>query len=1021
MLSRLALLAALCVATPGHAGRPGHLTFRHYTSDDGLTALDLVAGAQDRDGFIWAASPNGLFRYDGARFHRFSVEDGLPSTLLTDMAVSPDGVLWGATSRGLFYRRGDRFVTVGVDVLPLDGMHLLAFHDGRAWVTTDAGPYVVTAADTVEPVAGWPGGESFGILVEPDRVLVGHGSRLLLRAGATFADVGHDFVERITSIVRDGSGRLWLRAGQHLWMQPRVGAPFEDRSRSYLGAPVGADGLRLALSATRTLLIPTSVGLIEIDGDDAHFLETDLAEDARAIKSAWVDREGSLWLTSLGLHRELGRGLWRTISKKDGLPVNNVWAIAGLGDGRTAIGTDAGVAIVGGGQPELIAAASVMTVAEQPAGVLWIGTAHGLVRYDLAARQRVELGAGSGLPDRKILVVAGDRDGDLWVGHSSGGLYRARATAAPRFERVIIPDGEDATISGIAFDGERLWVTTSHGLHVRDRGVWHRFGKRQGLRDDGVMFLTIRKNHEICASYLAPYGLSCLRYADGAISALRHIDETSGLSSPVPYFVTEDAAGRLWIGGAQGVTVIDGDTFDYFSRAGGAPGDDCNANAVWAAPGGDVWVGTSSGVGVFEGARHRGVPAPPPVMFERGQLGGKPVDVASPVLHTVPHDRARLDVELATASFIDERSIEVQVRLLGHDDDWQRADSRDVHYAKLPPGSYQLAARARHRNGAWSEPATFGFIVQTPFWQTWWFTAICFAAGLVAVAALVRWRSRALVRRNAELEDIVRARTRDLVAANEKVAHVEKLSALGRLLAQLSHEINNPLNVIHNNMAPLEEYSQTLSTAVTECKELASDDASRARLAEIWQRLDLDYIIDDSVQAFAITKTAIERVAMIHSELKAFLRSEPLERHPTDLCESVRTTVAMMTRALPDVEIRCELQPLPLVLVHPGRIQQILTNLVQNAADAMKKIGRITIRASAGDHRIQISVADSGPGVPRELRSKIFEPFFTTKDIGQGLGLGLSICREIIVAHGGSLELDDSYTAGACFVIALPR
>jgi len=69
---------------------------------------------------------------------------------------------------------------------------------------------------------------------------------------------------------------------------------------------------------------------------------------------------------------------------------------------------------------------------------------------------------------------------------------------------------------------------------------------------------------------------------------------------------------------------------------------------------------------------------------------------------------------------------------------------------------------------------------------------------------------------------------------------------------------------------------------------------------------------------------------------------------------------------------------------------------------------------------VQIRIADTGPGVPRELRSRIFEPFFTTKDIGQGLGLGLSICREIIVAHGGSLELDDSYGPGACFVIGLP-
>lgn len=198
----------------------GRIAFRHYTSDDGLGALDLVAGLQDRDGFIWAASPNGLFRYDGARFRRFSVEDGLPSTLITDMAVAPNGDLWGATSRGLFVRRGDRFDAVGVDILPTDGMHMLAFDAaGRPWITTTRGPYVVSVTNAPALVDGWPGGESFGILVEPDgAVLVGRGSRLVRRAAgaSVFADAGHDFVEPITAIVRDAAGRLWLRAGEHL-------------------------------------------------------------------------------------------------------------------------------------------------------------------------------------------------------------------------------------------------------------------------------------------------------------------------------------------------------------------------------------------------------------------------------------------------------------------------------------------------------------------------------------------------------------------------------------------------------------------------------------------------------------------------------------------------------------------------------------------------------------------------------------------------------------------------------------
>jgi signal transduction histidine kinase len=660
----------------------------------------------------------------------------------------------------------------------------------------------------------------------------------------------------------------------------------------------------------------------------------------------------------------------------------------------------------------------VTTVIEQPAGVLWIGTGQKLVRYDITSRQRVEFGAESGLPDRKLSIVATDHDGAIWVGCSSGGLYRARSADSPRFEHVIVPGSDDATIGGIAFDAGLLWVTTGRGLFVRDHGVWRRFTTRDGLRDDGVLFLTVRRNHEVCASYLAPYGLTCLTYAGGAITQLHHIDETTGLSSPVPYFLTEDRAGRLWVGGAQGVSILDGNTVDRFTRASGAPGDDCNANASWVSPSGQVWIGTSSGAGVFDGATYRGALPPPTVQLERGRLGGAEIAIGEP--RSVPHDAAHFEVELGALTFVDERHLEFVVRMTGFDDSWHAAEARAARYPRLSAGTYQFAARARYRNATWGPPMTYDFIVEPPLWQTWWFYTACGAAGAIGIALFVRLRSHALVRRNLELEDIVRARTQELVAANAKIVHAEKLSALGRLLAQLSHEINNPLNVIHNNIGPLEEYSQALCVAAERTRALATDPASRARLDELWRELDLDYILSDSAQAFAISKTAIQRVSAIHHELKAFLRGVPPERTPTDLAETVRTTIAMMQRGLPDVAIRCDLDPLPLVRVHATRIQQTLTNLLQNAADSMNQAGQITIRASADHGGVRIRVTDSGPGVPPELRSKIFEPFFTTKDVGKGLGLGLSICREIVVAHGGTLELDESYTGGACFVITLP-
>ena len=1022
-----ATVAAIGIAAGGEAAagpRPGHLAFRGYGADDGLAALDVVAGTQDRDGFIWAASASGLFRFDGFRFRRFSVEDGLPSLLVTDMAVAPDGVLWGATSRGAFYRQHDRFVALGTAVLPVDGMHLLGFDaDGRTWVTTSTGPYLLAAPDRVEPVAGWPGGEAFGLLLEPNgAALVGHGARLLRRApgAVAFTDAGHDFAETITHLVRDGRGRLWVRAGRHLWMQPRGGGPFQDRSQLD-GAVVGPTNVRLALSATGTLLVPTASGLVEIEGDEPRLLATDLPPDARNVKAVWLDREGALWLTSLGLHHELGRGLWRTVSVADGLPSNAVWSVTGLADGRVAVGTDAGVALISDRGIERISEQMVMATLEQPAGVLWIAAA-GLERHDLATGQRRTIGAESGWTQGAPTSLAAEADGTLWVGIDRGGLYRAAPAAAPRFERVALPGAEEARVWGLAVDGDRLWVTTSAGLYLRTAGAWRRFTRKDGLRDDVVTFITARRDREVCVSYLAPVGATCLRVDDGRVTTIRHLDEASGLSSPMPYFLDEDHAGRRWVGGALGVSLVAGTHIDHFTRRGGAPGDDCNAGASWVAPDGDVWIGTSTGLGVFDADRYVAVP-PPVVVLERGHLGARVLDVEgwrTIVTRSVPYHHGHLDIEFAAVSFLDPGQLEYQVKLIGFDDDWRASAGRDARYHRLPAGTYRFVVRARHRGGQWGDATSFAFVVETPWWQTWWLRGLVVVAIIGLGIALARWRAHALIARNVELEATVRERTAQLVNATEKVAQAEKLSALGRLLAQLSHEINNPLNVIHNNLGPLEEYARTLATAVEASRELATDPAARTAIDELWQRLDVRYVIDDSVPAFESTRHAITRIAAINGELKTFLRGEPVARDLIDLAVSVRTTVAMFARSTPDVEFCCELPSLPAVLVHEGRVNQTVTNLLQNAVDAMGRRGRITVTASASDAVVQLRVADTGPGVPPAVRARIFEPFFTTKDVGKGLGLGLAICREIITEHGGNLELDDQVGSGACFVVTLP-
>ncbi|CAN5841864.1 hypothetical protein BH11MYX4_BH11MYX4_04890 [soil metagenome] len=749
----------------------GRLPFRHYGSDDGLAITNLSMGAQDGAGFTWAAGSAGLVRYDGLRFRRYGLEDGLPALLVTDIAVAPDGALWGATSRGAFYESKGQLVAFGTAVLPENGTHQVAFDpQGRYWVTTTVGPFVRDVSGKLELVPVWPGGDSFGIAFEPDgSLLVGQSARLLRRAvgHSEFRDVGHDFGGTITAIVRDGTGRLWLRAGARLWSQRNAEAPFEDRTADYLGALPGPYPRRLALSAEKRLLIPTTIGLITVDERGARFVKTELPADAMSLRACWVDREGSLWLAGLGLHRETGRGLWRTASIFDGLPSNPVWGVLRASNGSLIVATETGAAKSVGGRLERLPGIEMAGyVSEGPAGTLWFAGDGRVTRFDLATNRSHPFGAEAGLPPVPVMSSVADRRGSLWVAFDSAGVYRARLDSlvtvadhpAPRFERVTLPNGAASDrVTKIFDDGERVWLATSHGLNVETEHGWRELTTNDGLRSNAPTLIT-RHGSELCIAYAGRSDLSCFTHAGGAISNLRHLEVPGKL---VPELIGEDARHRLWIGTTQGVTVLDGERVDQFPRADGAPGDDTSFDTFLAEADGTVWIGTSSGLGRFEGARYPGPPSAPPVTFVSGELAGAALDPTTPPHEAVPYESV-LAVRFSALSSIDERHIEHEVRLFGYDDEWHRADTREVQYQKLPGGSYRFAVRARRPSVPWGQPTSFEFGVQFAFWQLWWFRALVAIAALLGIARITRGRARALEKRNLKLEQTVQERTSDL-------------------------------------------------------------------------------------------------------------------------------------------------------------------------------------------------------------------------------------------------------------------
>lgn len=275
--------------------------------------------------------------------------------------------------------------------------------------------------------------------------------------------------------------------------------------------------------------------------------------------------------------------------------------------------------------------------------------------------------------------------------------------------------------------------------------------------------------------------------------------------------------------------------------------------------------------------------------------------------------------------------------------------------------------------------------------------------------------SHELAERNLELED---AMARLGEAQARLVAH-EKLSALGRMLAGLSHELNNPLNVIMNNLAPVREHADALGATLRLAR---APGTTAADLEQAWHERELDWRLDDLGDALAGMDAASNHMLQIHQDLRAFIRGDVHGPVEADVGAGLHATAALVARRVPaDVTVEVDVAPLPAISCRPGQLNQVWLNLVQNALDAVGPEGRVTLQARALADHLEVSVSDSGPGIDPEIRGRLFEPFATTKPPGKGTGLGLAISYQIVELHGGRLYLDETHRGGARFVVELPR
>ncbi|MBL4911387.1 MAG: HAMP domain-containing protein [Alteromonadaceae bacterium] len=276
------------------------------------------------------------------------------------------------------------------------------------------------------------------------------------------------------------------------------------------------------------------------------------------------------------------------------------------------------------------------------------------------------------------------------------------------------------------------------------------------------------------------------------------------------------------------------------------------------------------------------------------------------------------------------------------------------------------------------------------------------------------------------LETRVQERTQELSKAlnqlknaQSQLVQSEKMSSLGQLVAGIAHELNNPISSVHVNTPMLKQYVVDFVTLIDFIIQQEKID-----IKDIQEKLiviDYDFVKEDIFELLHAQEDAAKRIRDIVLSLRTFSRLDEAEIKSIDINQGIDNTISILRHEIKHrVELHKDYQLTEKVECFPGEINQVILNVLANAAQAIKEKGNIWISTQTVNNMAQICITDDGIGLPQKIIDKVFDPFFTTKPVGVGTGLGLSISYGIIEKHHGHIDVENVSPHGAKFTINIP-
>lgn len=302
---------------------------------------------------------------------------------------------------------------------------------------------------------------------------------------------------------------------------------------------------------------------------------------------------------------------------------------------------------------------------------------------------------------------------------------------------------------------------------------------------------------------------------------------------------------------------------------------------------------------------------------------------------------------------------------------------------------------------------------------------------------IMKENERLIIKQNENLEEKVKKRTEELELTlhnlqntQTQLVNQEKMASLGQLTAGIAHEINNPINFVSSNIAPLKRDIKDLLEVVEVYREkgfVEFSESSKMAIQAKEQEIEFDYLLNEIDQLLRGMEDGAKRTVEIVKGLRLFSRVDEQDVKKVDIHDGLNSTLILLSSSMNGkIKVNRQYGSLPMVECLAGKINQVFMNIITNGIHALldnldkNPEPELTLRTSRIENSIIVEIEDNGPGMPDKVRQRIFEPFFTTKAVGKGTGLGLSIVYTIIENHRGTLEVRSREGKGTNFIITLP-